>query len=67
MRTFTINDKQEQDYKTWATEHQKTCGARPDISMALYLFTFLPTGLGDQVHVECPCGAKVYLDTEEEL
>lgn len=65
MRPFTLDDKQEAQYIAWATEHQKTCVARPDFSCALYTFMFTPSGLGDNIHVQCPCGEKIYLDASD--
>lgn len=67
MQTFTISDEQEKQYTEWATEHQKTCKARPDFSCALYSFIFVPSGLGDSVTVKCPCGDSIYLDAGVEF
>jgi hypothetical protein len=67
MRTFTISDEQEKQFMDWKAEHQKTCPAKPDFSMALYSIVFTPSGLGDSVAVKCPCGDKIYLDAGEEF
>jgi len=64
-RTFTISDKQEAQFVAWKTEHQKTCTARPDFSMALYSIVFVPSGLGTSATVKCPCGGEIYLDADD--
>jgi hypothetical protein len=66
MMTFTISDEKAAQYKAWSEEHRKTCGARPDMSMALYSFVFTPNGLGDGISVKCPCGERVFLDAGDE-
>ena len=64
-RTFVISDEQEQQFVTWKQKHEMTCPAKPDFSMALYSIVFTPSGLGDDVTVKCPCGAKKFLDAGE--
>ncbi len=59
-RTFTLNDKQVEQYSAWQEEHQKTCSVVPDFSGAL---SHNPLG----TNVECFCGAKVDLDDGVEL
>jgi len=67
MRTFTLNDKQEKDFITWRDEHLKTCTVKGDFSGAWCKVVFVPSGLGDSASVECFCGARVHLDSGEEL
>ena len=66
MKTFTISDEKMQQFHDWSDEHRKTCGARPDMSMALYTFQFTPNGLGDSPAVRCPCGERKFLDASDE-
>lgn len=51
MYIFTINDAQEKQWAGWRAEHEKTCPAKPDVSMA---------------QVKCPCGGKVHLNAGED-
>ena len=48
--------------------HNKQCGPGvPDVCCtSKYLFTFRPSGLGDNIHIVCDCGQKYYPDAGDE-
>lgn len=58
MRAYTVTDAQEEKFKTWVVEHQKTCKLRPGTIGDLFQWHFSPTGIGDFVSAHCACGVK---------
>lgn len=62
MRIFKITDEQEVKFKEWKEHHTKTCHLQPGSVGDLYQIHFTPSGIGDFVHITCPCGADTDLN-----
>ena len=63
MRTFTMSDKEEQEFEEWYKEHK--CKWKKKNKSRWITFSFTPTGLGDSITVMCSCGKIIEItDTE---
>lgn len=67
MKTFIINDRDEEKLKRWQQEHE--CKFRTETGYRYVgavggadSFTFTPTGIGTFVTVKCACGAELRFD-----
>ena len=63
MRTFTMNDKEEQEWKKWYREHK--CKWKKKNKMRTFTFCFTPTGLGNSITVMCSCGKMIEVTDSE--
>jgi len=62
---FELEGAELETFKKWDEEHRKTCpvinNGKPypsDATGFRLTFSFSPTGLGDEINVNCACGAK---------
>lgn len=70
-KTFVIPKDKMDQIKEWKEGHNAKCripfewygGVTP---FRKYKFTFQESGLGDDIHIICDCGAKFYPDAGDE-
>ena len=61
-RTFTIYGKYYEKLLNFEKEHKKSCLDKyADSFGSLFAYTFVPSGLGDIVSVQCECGEKLFI------
>ncbi len=69
IRVFTIPADKLKQFDEFVREHDKTCKLTVrDVScVSKYMFTFRPSGLGDNIHIVCLCGEKYYADAGSDM
>ena len=59
---FELNETEIKNFEKFKGKHGNgICNAFPDSTGACFSFTFMPSGLGMNIWVECSCGAKEYI------
>jgi len=51
--TFQLNEKERQKALEWQEKHLAECGPFPEVTGARWQYSFVPTGIGTIVHVQC--------------
>lgn len=65
-RSFTLNDAELEIINHWLEEHAKKCPLLGPQTTGWFgspiHYRFTPHSIGTEIHVECNCGEKLYVD-----